>query len=526
MAGESFGPYELRRLIGRGGMGEVFQAVDRRKNRGLVAVKRLPAGLAEDPGFQRRFLREAELVARLRDPHVIPVHDYGDVDGRPFLEMRLVDGTDLATSLERGGPLAPARVVNIVTQVASALDAAHQEGLVHRDVKPHNILLHRPDASAPAAGASDFVYLIDFGIAANLLSSRHSSSVVSGTAAYMAPERFRSGGDHRVDVYALGAVLHELLTGGPPFTGDFMQLMWAHANAGPPAASRSVNGLPDAFDEVIATAMAKDPERRQPTAAALALAARQALARAQAVPSSAPSSGPVRVLSPVDQVERSEVRAEGAGARPQAALPTEAPPLPGSPVSLESAPPATPTGEGHPEAGTDAVSTAPPRWSRTDVSAALVAVLGALILAAAVLVSTSAEPSGAATAPSPTSSPASSSPAPTSAAPVAGMPTTLLGFSSGIHNRSGNGPYTVGLYLTDGTVGQKVGDWRSGSSGCFFDLTLARSSGTSIDVQTTPAARNRCGDNPVIRITATSNNTLTAEFVDSSPRDTGTYSRQ
>jgi len=167
VSGVRFGPYELCSLLGRGGMGEVYRAVDTRKNRGLVALKRLPPGLAVDADFQRRFLREAELAARLRNPHVIPIHDYGEIDDQPYLDMRLVDGVDLATHLEQHGRLPPAHAVEIVAQVASALDAAHREGLVHRDVKPQNILLDRSDDSH-----SDFVYLIDFGVAANLLTSR------------------------------------------------------------------------------------------------------------------------------------------------------------------------------------------------------------------------------------------------------------------------------------------------------------------------------------------------------------------
>jgi serine/threonine protein kinase, bacterial len=207
VVGERFGPYELRSLLGRGGMGEVFRAVDTRKARGLVALKRLPAGLAAEPDFQRRFLREAELAARLRDPHVIPIHDYGEIAGQPYLDMRLVDGVDLATHLRRRGPFPPTRAVAILAQLASALDAAHREGLVHRDVKPQNVLVDNPHGNGDLGRHDeDFVYLIDFGIAANLLSSRRSSSVVSGTAAYMAPERFTAGGDHRVDVYALGCV--------------------------------------------------------------------------------------------------------------------------------------------------------------------------------------------------------------------------------------------------------------------------------------------------------------------------------
>ena len=288
---------------GAEGWAEVYRATDTRKDRGVVAVKRLPVGLAEDADFQRRFLREAQLAARLREPHIIPIHDYGQIQGRPFLEMRLVDGLDLGSLLEQRNRLAPPHAVRLLAQVSSALDAAHREGLVHRDVKPSNVLLDRSsgDTGSMQALADQFVYLIDFGIAANVLASHRSSSVVSGTAAYMAPERFSaSGGDYRADVYALGCMLYELVTGQPPFGGDFMQLMGAHIHTPPPKVSTAVAGLPRALDEVVAVAMAKQPDLRYNSASEFAAAAHRA---ATASPGSPRPQAP-RTATPIPPPSR------------------------------------------------------------------------------------------------------------------------------------------------------------------------------------------------------------------------------
>ncbi len=157
MEAEQFGPYRLEELIGRGGMGEVCRAYDTVRNR-TVALKRLPYQLAADAEFQARFRKESELAAGLNEPHIIPVHDYGEIDGRLFIDMRLVRGRDLAEILAVGGPLEPARAVSIVSQLANALDAAHDEDLIHRDVKPSNVLV-------TGASGQDFVYLVDFGVA-------------------------------------------------------------------------------------------------------------------------------------------------------------------------------------------------------------------------------------------------------------------------------------------------------------------------------------------------------------------------
>ncbi len=304
---ELFGPYELTAMLGRGGMGEVWQAVDTRKSR-TVALKRLPAEMTGEREFEDRFRREAHAAARLNDPHVIPIHDFGEIEGRLYLDMRLVHGRDLADVIAENGALAPSRAVSVIEQVASALDAAHDEGLVHRDVKPSNILL---TSSKRTVGPQDFVYLIDFGIAtgAALGTRLTQTGMAIGTAAYMAPERFAEGidNDPRIDVYALGCVLHEMLTGQAPFPGrEFASLMYQHLNTAPPEPSRLVTTVSPAFDRVVATALSKDRDTRFAHAGELAAAAREALgARPAAAPDAdrraatpRPSGRPARHRTP------------------------------------------------------------------------------------------------------------------------------------------------------------------------------------------------------------------------------------
>ncbi|MET9224646.1 serine/threonine-protein kinase [Lentzea sp. NPDC003310] len=270
-----FGPYRLESLLGRGGMGEVYRAYDTVKER-TVAVKLLPVGLASDTGYQARFRRESQVAARLREPHIIPIHDFGEIDGQLFIDMRLVDGLDLGSLLRREGPLDPARAVHIVGQIGAALDAAHAENLIHRDVKPSNVIV-------AGAGADEFAYLIDFGIVHNSLETVTTDSVL-GSPAYTAPERFqpvpgRDAFQRSVDIYALGCVLHQLLTGQLPFPGENnLAMMFAHLNTAPPRPSALRPGLPPGLDEVVTRALAKDPRHRHPTAGALATAARTALA--------------------------------------------------------------------------------------------------------------------------------------------------------------------------------------------------------------------------------------------------------
>jgi serine/threonine-protein kinase len=323
MADETFGPYRIGPLIGRGGMGEVHRAHDTVHDR-TVALKRLSPAFHDDAAFRARFRREAQIVARLREPHVIPIHAYGEIDGRLYLDMRLVEGADL-TDLIAGGPLAPERAVRIVEQVAGALDAAHADGLVHRDVKPSNILVT----------PGDFVYLVDFGIARATTAADTqitASGDVIGTVDYMAPERFENVAvDARSDIYALACVLFACLSGRRPFDVDGTAAqIWAHVQEAPPKAHPLNPAVPPALDNVIARGMAKDPAARHESAGALATAARAALTptpRATPTPTSTAS-----VLTEPVPPPRPIAPASGPGSPAAPRLPWQHGPVPSAPV--------------------------------------------------------------------------------------------------------------------------------------------------------------------------------------------------
>ncbi len=265
-----FGRYRLLSLIGDGDMGKVYHAHDTVADR-EVAIKLLPAELGAVRGYRERFRREASAVAKLTEPHIVPIHDAGQHDGQLYLVMPIVDGIDLQSLLQRDGPLTPQRAVEIVEQLAAALDAAHAEGLVHRDVKPSNVLLTR----------AGFVYLIDLGVAHDVEATKLTSTgTVAGTWAYMAPERFESGtADVRSDVYSLACVLYECLTGVQPFPGTTREeQIAAHVANDPPAPSGLISAVPRGLDHVIARGMSKKPGHRYHSAGEFAEAARHALA--------------------------------------------------------------------------------------------------------------------------------------------------------------------------------------------------------------------------------------------------------
>jgi serine/threonine protein kinase, bacterial len=307
--GTPFGRYRLIELIGRGGMGEVWRAYDPTMDR-MVALKLLPPNFAGDKVFQERFRREARAAARLDEPHVVPFHDFGEIDGRLYVTMRLIKGRDLQTILA-DGPLSSERAVRIIDQVAQALHAAHRIGLIHRDIKPSNILL----------AENDFAYLIDFGIArAAGDTGLTSTGAAIGTWAYMSPERLNTGhADARADIYALTCVLHEALTGQRPYPGDSLeQQIVGHLTSPPPRPSMLQPGVPEAMDAVIATGMAKQPDQRYASTVELARAARDAI--------TVPIPGPV--LSPAPNppsTERAQPTAPivGADDTPHAPQPTK-----------------------------------------------------------------------------------------------------------------------------------------------------------------------------------------------------------
>ncbi len=272
-----FGHYHLLGLLGRGGMGEVYRAYDTTTDR-VVALKLLPMVLAEDEAYKARFRREAHAAAQLNDPHIIPIHRFGEIGGRLYLDMRIVEGTDVDEILSAlGGPLQPAQAVDLIRQVSSALDAAHRAGVVHRDIKPSNILVTD----------NGFAYLIDFGIARAVeQTALTGSGSMIGTFAYMAPERFRTGQvDPRSDIYALTCVLYECLTGTKAFAAvSTEQLITDHLFAPPPRPTALNSTLPIAFDDVVAKGLAKNPEDRYQTVLQLAQAVEAALSSGPAYP--------------------------------------------------------------------------------------------------------------------------------------------------------------------------------------------------------------------------------------------------
>ena len=279
--GEVFAGYRIEAMVDRGGMGVVYRATDLRLDR-PVALKLVAPELAGDERFRRRFLKEQRLAAALDHPNVVPIYEAGEHDGRLFLAMRFVPGSNLKTRLERDGIVEPAQALAILTQIADALDAAHRRGLVHRDVKPANVLLDE----------EGHAYLTDFGITKQIGSDSTQTGEIVGTLDYLAPEQIRSEPvDGRTDEYALGCVLYECLAGTPPFRRDTqMEAIWAHLQEPPPPLASHPR-----LDPVVAKALAKEREDRYATCTELIQAAQAVLAPAAPM---APVTIAVRRLAP------------------------------------------------------------------------------------------------------------------------------------------------------------------------------------------------------------------------------------
>jgi serine/threonine protein kinase len=310
--GEQLAGYEIQEQIGRGGMAVVYRALDLRLGR-LVALKVLAPHLGEDEAFRQRFIRESRAAAGVDHPHIIPVFEAGEAAGVLFIAMRYVGHGDVRSLIEAEGCLSPARTSRIASQVASALDAAHAHGLVHRDVKPANMLLGQSSGSD-----ADHVYLSDFGLSKHSLtpSTLTSTGQFLGTLDYVSPEQIQGQPvDGRADQYALACTVVEMLTGAPPFRReDTMALMWAQLEAAPPRLTERRPELPSAVDDVVAAAMSKSPGGRFATcrdfAAALTAACQQ---------QSRQRPGPATALAepvPADPIEADPVPAGDLRAEP------------------------------------------------------------------------------------------------------------------------------------------------------------------------------------------------------------------
>lgn len=271
VAGSALAGYHVERLIGRGGTGSVYLSYDERLER-PVALKVLDERPTGNEDFSESLLRESRLAASLDHPNVVPIYEAGTEDGRLFIAMRYVAGSDLRGIEQAEGPLDPKRAVDLVSQIAAALDAAHRRGLVHRDVKPSNVLVDRQDGR-------EHCYLADFGLTRDVAAAHTGDGHLMGTVDYVAPEQVRGEGvDGRADQYSLGCLLFEALTGKLPFgRRSDVATLFSHLEEPVPRASELRRDLPREIDAVLERAMAKDPSARFGSCGELAAAAGEAL---------------------------------------------------------------------------------------------------------------------------------------------------------------------------------------------------------------------------------------------------------
>jgi serine/threonine-protein kinase len=383
--GSTIAGYRLEALLGRGGMSVVYLAEHLRLGR-KVALKILAPTLSQDADFRERFERESRRAAEIDHPNIIPVFDAGEADGALYIAMRYVKGSDLKSMLEREETLGVGRTLYLLEQAAAALDAAHARDLVHRDVKPANILVEQP---------SEHVFLSDFGIVKQTTDSRGltRTGIFVGTVDYAAPEQIEGRGvDHRTDVYALGCVLYECLTGRIPFSREGeVAIMHAHLTEAPPQVTAVRADLPAGLNAVIARAMAKDREDRYQTCGELIAAARAAALQR-------PTSAPTAHVSEPALAASAEVGAAQtalAGAAAPAASGTWSEPTGQSQPPAAPPPPASTTGRRFPP------------WVALAAAVVAAAVAGVVVY----LVTRDSEPSGSASPPAATQPPATEPPA-------------------------------------------------------------------------------------------------------------------
>ncbi len=401
--GTIVGSYKIDALLGRGGMGVVYRAEDQRSGTlgRKVALKILAPELSSDDRFRQRFERESQLAASIDHPNIIPVYEAGEVEGLLYIAMRYVEGEDLRSLVVRERPLPPDRAIALIGQVGAALDVAHGRGLVHRDVKPGNILV----VGAGDPESPPHVYLTDFGLTKR--TDSHSGLTVTGqfvgTIEYVAPEQIEGKDvDHRTDLYALGCVFFECLTGEPPFRAEQdAALLWAHLSQPPPRPSERRPELPAALDDVLVRSMAKAKDDRYDSAREMVAAARAATT---GQPAAAPPTPPA-VTAPSPSPPPPAAAVPPSTSQPRAPRPPAPAPPPVAPAPTPQRVPGAP-GPAPPQWPAGAPPT-PPRRNTTLIL--VLAIVGVVVLAGAgvgifLAVGNGDEP-GPGPAPSPSPSP-------------------------------------------------------------------------------------------------------------------------